>query len=140
MTLQVLQDLLVIYRPLIGANFRAKFIGKYKMPQTGNHRVKLQITRQNPFAFRLEKVSKSVLSQYGKAVWKGITGPEDGKLYTNYCLWVEPGIGLSLEEGHSIYDFKISCCTPFQCDAGSFTHGVSIQVAIEPTGVVNLST
>ena len=110
------------------------------MPQTGNPRAILVITPQNPFAAELQRISNDVLARNdGQSIWRGITGPGDRPDYFNYWLWVEPEISQCLEEG-STYSFKISRCEPFQCDGPPFTHGVSIQVVMVPTGVVHSST
>ena len=129
---EVNQFLLDLYQPLIGRIFEAMYNGEFKMPQTDNERSILVVNPQNPFAAELHRISSDVLARNnGQRFWKGITGPEDSPNYVNYWLWVEPGISVSLEEGYSMYNFKISGCTPFPCAAGSFTHGVSIQVAQE---------
>lgn len=123
---EVQQFLADIYQPLIGVPFQAMYNGEFDMPQTNNERTILVITPQNAFAAELRRISNDVLARNdGESIWKGITGPEDRDDYVNYWLWVEPRIGLNLEQGIT-YSFKISRCTPFSCD-GRFTHGVSIQ-------------
>ena len=97
------------------------------MPQTENLRDVLSIGRGDPFAAILGGISKSVLKAYGKTVWKGITGPEDSNNFTDYWLWAEPDLSEVLSEGLS-YNFKIARCTPFTCDGGDFSYGVSIKV------------
>ena len=123
-TLQKLQE---IYQPLEGVTFRGTYLGEYKMPQTGNKRY---IIKANNLSGTLKSISSSVINTYGKTlVWKGITGPEDSEKYTDYWLWVEPDVGGMLFEDDS-YDFKIERCTPFHCESGSFSYGVSIKAKI----------
>ena len=94
-----------LYQPLIGQRFAASYQRISEMPQTGNERLALEIGAGSPFAATLHQISSAVLAlQYGERVWKGITGPEDG--YTDYWLWVEPGVSGNLLEG-STYDFSI---------------------------------
>lgn len=128
---QVHQNLSNFYQPLIGVQFQAMYNGNFNMPQTGNQRAILVITPQNPLAAQLQSVSSDVLGlNNGQMIWKGITTPEDRSDYVNYWLWVEPSDSLSSMVVSGTYDFKITSCTPFPCPAaaGSFAHGVSIQV------------
>lgn len=62
-------------------------------------------------------------------MWKGVTGPEDSLLYTDYWLWIEPVVGGILLE-NNFYNFNIEGCTPFYCEGGSFSYGVSIKARI----------
>ena len=96
------------------------------MPQTGNDR---WIIESNSIAGTLKSISSSVINTYGNTVWKGITGPEDSEKYTDYWLWVERNVGrMPLE--NCPYNFEIEGCTPFPCDSGSFSYGVSIKAKI----------
>ena len=70
-----------------------------------------------------------VINTYGSTVWKGVTGPEDSLLYTDYWLWIEPVVGGILLE-NNFYNFNIEGCTPFYCEGGSFSYGVSIKAKI----------
>lgn len=108
--------------------FQGTYQGIFEMPQTRNERDIIEITRQNPLAATLQGISKYVLKEYGKTVWKGITGPEDGG-YTDYWLWVEPDFSGVLEEG-STYELQIQKCSAFQCRDGDFLYGVSIKAAL----------
>ena len=121
------QNLQAIYQPLIGVTFAGTYLGNDSMPQTGNDRYKIE---SNSISDTLKSISNSVINNYGKTlVWKGITGPEDSLLYTDYWLWVEPDVGQIPSEDHS-YNFKIQRCTPFHCVSGSFSYGVSIKATI----------
>ncbi|CAH3038572.1 unnamed protein product [Porites lobata] len=117
------------YKPLEGKTFLATYGGSFQMPQTGNPRDILVVEVQNPFAAILEATRSSVVNTYGQRVWKGIRGPPDNPAYTDYWLWVEPDVGGMLFEDDS-YDFKIERCTPFHCESGSFSYGVSIKAKI----------
>ena len=124
---QMKEKLQAIYQPLNGVTFAGTYLGKHSMPQTGNDRYKIE---SNSIAGTLKSISSSVINTYGKTlVWKGITGPEDSEKYTDYWLWVEPDVGGMLFEDDS-YDFKIERCTPFHCESGSFSYGVSIKAKI----------
>ena len=96
------------------------------MPQTGNERY---IIESNSIAAILKSISSYVINTYGSTVWKGITGPEDSLLYTDYWLWIEPVVGGILLE-NNFYNFNIEGCTPFYCEGGSFSYGVSIKAKI----------
>ncbi|KAJ7393397.1 hypothetical protein OS493_006370 [Desmophyllum pertusum] len=122
----IIDDLELLYQPLVGMEFSGTYNGVFTMPQTGNLRDVLKI-ETDPLATTLSGITNHVLKNYGTRIWKGITGPEDGRRYHDYWLWVEPGFSKVLLKGSS-YDFKISQCTPFECGGGTFTHGVSIQV------------
>lgn len=127
--LEVHQNLSNFYQQLIDVQFQAIYNGNFNMPQTGNQRAILVITPENPFAAQLQSVSSDVLGlNNGQMIWKGITRPEDRSDYVNYWLWVEPSDSLRSMVVSGTYDFKITSCTPFHCGAGSFAHGVSIQV------------
>ena len=126
-----MENLATIYKPLLGASFAATYQGIfYPMPQTGNERDILDVgalTAMNPFAATLQHISSTVLTEYGTRVWKGITGPDDRKGYTNYWLWAEPGFsGSGLQVG-SICNFIIESVNVFQCDTGTFSYGVSLK-------------
>ena len=123
----VFADLSKKYEELVRMTFRGAYKGERTMPQTDNPKDVLSIGQGDPFAAILGGISKAVLQAYGKNVWKGITGPEDSSNYTDYWLWVEPGLSKELEEGLS-YDFKIARCKPFPCSGGDFSYGVSIRV------------
>lgn len=123
---QIKQNLRQIYQPLNGVTFAGTYLGNDSMPQTGNDRCKIE---SNSIAGTLKSISSSVINTYGNTVWKGITGPEDSPLYTNYWLWVEPDVGGMPLQDYS-YNFKIERCTPFHCDSGSFSYGVSIKASI----------
>lgn len=124
---QMKQNLQAIYQPLIGVTFAGTYLGNYSMPQTGNDRYKIE---SNSISDTPKSISSSVINNYGKTlVWKGITGPEDSLLYTDYWLWVEPDVGQILSEDYS-YNFKIEMYTPFHCESGSFSYGVSIKATI----------
>lgn len=124
---QVKKNLQAIYQPLNGVTFAGTYLGKHSMPQTGNDRYKIE---SNSISDTLKSISSSVINNYGKTlVWKGITGPEDSLLYTDYWLWVEPDVGQMPLEDFS-YNFKIERCTPFHCESGSFSYGVSIKASI----------
>lgn len=123
----VLDDLHKKYQELEGMTFQGSYEGEYTMPQTGNPRDVLSMGQGDPFAAILGGISKAVLKTYGETVWKGITGPEDSRNFTDYWLWVEPGFSEELHEGVS-YKFKIARCKPFPCGGGDFSYGVSIKV------------
>ena len=76
----------------------------------------------------LAGISSDVRQEYGDTVWKGITGPEDSRRYTEYWLWVEPVFSSVLPIGTD-YNFRIDRCEPFQCSGGTFSYGVSIKVS-----------
>jgi len=125
---EVLKDLQLWYQPLVGMTFQATYQGEDTMPQTGNLRDVLVIGLGNStFHATLSRISSAVLKKYGTTVWKGITGPEDSHVYTNYWLWVEQGFGGQLQVD-SCYNFEIASYTLFTCVGGSFAHGVSIKV------------
>lgn len=123
---ETLQNLQVMYKKLEGETFQGTYLGEYQMPQTGNERY---IIKGDNLSGTLTSISSSVINTYGTRVWKGITGPEDSRMYTNYLLWVEPDVGEMPLEGRSYY-FKIERCTPFPCEVGSFSCGVSIKAII----------
>ena len=125
----IMKDLHSLYQPLIGAKFTATYEGNWEMPQTGNERDRLEIATGSDFAATLHQISSTVLAKYGPMVWKGITGPEDGKGYTNYWLWVEPGVSENLQVG-SMYNFSIVSANVFPCAPGTFSYGVSLTVAV----------
>ena len=56
------------------------------MPQTGNPRDVLSVGQGDPFAAILGEISSAVLQTYGETVWKGITGPEDSRNFTDHWL------------------------------------------------------
>lgn len=119
---QMKQNLQAIYQPLNGVTFTGTYLGNYSMPQTGNERY---IIESNGIAGILKSISSYVINTYGSTVWKGVTGPEDSLLYTDYWLWIEPVVGGILLE-NNFYNFNIEGCTPFYCEGGSFSYGVSI--------------
>ena len=123
---QMKQNLQAIYQPLNGVTFAGTYLGNYSMPQTGNERY---IIESNSIAGILKSISSYVINTYGSTVWKGITGPEDSLLYTDYWLWIEPVVGGILLE-NNFYNFNIEGCTPFYCEGGSFSYGVSIKAKI----------
>lgn len=124
----ILKDLLTLYQPLRGESFEATYLGREIMPQTENERLKLEVNSMDPLEDKLEEISSKVLKKYGTKVWKGITGPEDSKVFTYYWIWVKERSDLeNLDEG-STYQFKIVRCTPFECSNGDFSHGVDIKV------------
>ena len=125
----ILSDLALKYQQLVDMKFQGIYNGPYPMPQTGNIRDVIVITRQNPLAATLQEISNSVLQTYGQRVWKGITGPEDSIGYTDYWLWVEPDFCGVQEVGFAC-EFQIQKCSPFPCGGGSFSHGVSIRAAL----------
>lgn len=124
----ILKDLLTLYQPLRGESFEATYLGKEIMPQTDNERLKLEVSSMDPLEAKLEEISSKVLQEYGENVWKGITGPVDSVIYTNYWIWVKNGRGLESLEEYSTCQFKIVRCTPFKCSNGEFSHGVDIKV------------
>ena len=106
------------------------------MPQTGNERLVFSVDASHgPLYTKFSGINSAVLStENGQNVWKGITGPEDSGQYTNYWLWFDPTSCSSKEtlmEGSSYY-FTIAQCTPFQCDGGTFSHGVNIVAKMPP--------
>lgn len=124
---QTLQNLQAIYQPLKGVTFVGTYLGSHFMPQTGNERYKIE---SNSLKDALHQISSSVINTYGETVWKGITGPLDSEFYTDYWLWIEPDVGgIPLAYGFS-YHFNIESCTPFPCQSGSFSYGVSIKASI----------
>ena len=123
---ETLQKLQAIYEPLEGETFQGTYLGEDQMPQTGNERYKIE---GNNLSGKLTSISSSVINTYGTQVWKGITGPEDSPMYTDYWLWVEPDVGEMPFKDCSYY-FKIERCTPFPCEVGSFSYGVSIKAII----------
>ena len=123
----VLDDLRKKYQELVGMTFQGEYEGEFTMPQTGNPRDVLSIGKRDSLAEILGGISNAVLQAHGKTVWKGITGPEDSRNFTDYWLWVEPDFIDELQKGLS-YNFKIARCTPFTCGGGDFSHGVSIKV------------
>ena len=125
--MSVSEDLQKKYQELEGMTFRGAYEGEKTMPQTGNARDVLSVGRGNTFAEKLSGISNAVLQKYGETVWKGITGPEDSRNFTDYWLWVESGFSEDLQEGLS-YNFKIVRCTPFTCGGGDFSYGVNIKV------------
>ena len=119
-----------LYHPLIGASFTATYQGMWPMPQTGNQRDVLEIAAGSDFFAKLHQISSAVLAlEYGARVWKGITGPSDTKGYTNYWLWVEPGVSGNLLVG-STYNFSIVSADVFLCPGGTFSYGVSLKAAV----------
>lgn len=86
---KILKDLSTLYQPLRGESFEATYLGKEIMPQTDNERLKLEVSSMDPLEAKLEKISSKVLQEYGENVWKGITGPVDSVIYTNYWIWVK---------------------------------------------------
>lgn len=124
---KIKNDLQQKYQPLVGVTFQGVYEGEFTMPQTGNPRDVLSVGQGDTFAATLSGISNAVLQTYGQTVWKGITGPEDRRNYTEYWLWVEPGFSGVLEMGLS-YNFEIAQCTPFTCGGGDFSYGVSIKV------------
>lgn len=97
------------------------------MPQTEKSRDVIIV--QDSLDETLAGISSDVRQEYGDTVWKGITGPEDSRRYTEYWLWVEPAFSSDLSEGN-IYNFKIERCLPFQCGGGTFSYGVNIKVSL----------
>ena len=127
--MSVKDHLQLIYKPLLGMVFEATVHQiDFTMPQTENERVVLAIDADSPFAETLSGISKALLKKYGRTVWKGITGPEEG--YTDYWLWVEPaGLSEVVLEGLS-YNFSIERCSPFECGSDTiFSYGVSIKAS-----------
>ena len=118
------------YKPLEGMTFLATYGGSFQMPQTGNLRDILVVGVQNPFAAILEFTRNSVVNMYGQSVWKGITGPPDNPAgYSNYWLWVEPILGLSMNLPDQ--KFKIEKTTVFTSPGNAFSHGVSIRASLD---------
>ena len=76
------------YKDLVGKTFRGNYNGELPMPQTGN--VRDAIIVKDSLDTTLAGISSDVLQEYGDTVWKGITGPEDSRRFTEYWLWVEP--------------------------------------------------
>ena len=95
----------------------------------GNPRDVLLVEEADPVAETLHEISKAVKKAYGKKIWKGITGPEDSGSFTDYWLWVEPGLDDELEEG-SCRNFRVVRCTPFEGNGVQFSYGVSIEVSV----------
>ena len=94
---QMKQNLQAIYQPLNGVTFAGTYLGNYSMPQTGNERY---IIKSNSIAGILKSISSYVINTYGSTVWKGVTGPEDSLLYTDYWLWIDPVVGGILLENN----------------------------------------
>lgn len=125
---QTLQNLQAIYQPLTGVTFTGTYLGSDIMPQTENERYKIE---SNSLKVILQQISSSVINMYGETlVWKGITGPEDREWYTDYWLWIEPDVGGMPLVYNCSYSFNIESCTPFDCERGSFSYGVSIKASI----------
>lgn len=124
----IMEDLSTIYQPLKGESFTATYLGTETMPQTGNERLKLEVNSTDPLEVILKEIQIKVLEKYGKEVWKGITRPEDSKVFTNYWIWVKNGSDLETLDEYITYQFKIVRCTPFKCFNGEFSHGVDIKV------------
>ena len=127
---EVLKDLQRWYQPLVGMTFQATYQGVFTMPQTGQQRDVLVIGQGNPsFHATLSAISSAVLTKYDETVWKGITGPEDRKGYTNYWLWVEPDFSGQPQVGlQGVCTFQIAQYSLFTCGGGTFSYGVSIKV------------
>lgn len=126
----VLNDLQLRYQPLVGMTFQGIYLGVLIMQQTGNLRDVISVGQGDPFAVTLSGISAAVLGAHGQSVWKGITGPEQDRGYSDYWLWVEPGFNGDMGLP---YNFQITQCTPFAFGGGVFSHGVSITVSvIEP--------
>lgn len=125
---QTLQNLKEKYKPLTGVTFIGKYLGSHIMPQTRNERYKIE---SNSLKVILQQISSYFINMYGETlVWKGITGPEDCEWYKDYWLWIEPDVGGMPLLYNCSYSFNIESCTPFQCDSGSFSYGVSIKARI----------
>ena len=123
------KDLSTLYQPLKGESFEATYLGRGPMPQTGNERLKLEVKATDPLEAKLKEISRKVLEKYEEEVWKGITGPEDSRVYTHYWIWVRSGSDLENLDEDNTYQFKITRCTPFKCSPdATFTHGVDIKV------------
>ena len=116
----------VKYQVLVGKSFLGRYDGACTMPQTGTSRDVIIV--QDSLHETLAGISSDVLQEYGDTVWKGITGPEDSKRYTEYWLWVEPVFSSALPT-RTDYNFRIDGCEPFQCSGGTFSYGVSIKVS-----------
>lgn len=127
----IMNDLSLKYEPLMGKEFEGTYKGESQMPQTGNLRDVLVVKEADPFAQTLHEISNAVKKDYGKKIWKGITGPEDSGGFTDYWLWVEPLLDDELEEG-SCRNFRVVRCTPFQGNGVQFLYGVSIKVSVIP--------
>lgn len=128
----VLNDLQLKYKPLVGMTFQGTYEDVLIMPQTGNPRDIISVGHEDPFAETLSGLSAAVLKAHGQRVWKGITGPEQSRGYSDYWLWVEPGLNEAMAMGQP-YNFQITQCTPFACGGGGggvFSHGVSIKVSV----------
>ena len=125
----VLTDLKLKYEPLLGKQFQGTYEDVFIMPQTGNPRDVISVDQRDPFAAILSRVSNDVLQTYGQYVWKGITGPEQSRNFSDYWLWVEPGVNGVLEMGQS-YNFQITQCSPFACGGGDFSHGIHIKAYV----------
>lgn len=122
------KDLALIYQPLKGKTFGAKYKGEFTMPQTGNPRDVVEVDDGDPLVATLEVVSNAVIHrEYGNKVWKGITGPKDPRQYTSYWLWVEQSEEMAEDVN---YNFKIDHCKPFACSGETFSYGVSIKVSL----------
>ena len=128
----IMKDLSLKYEPLKGMEFEGTYKGEFEMPQTGERRdVLLVDSEADPFAETLHEISKAVKKAYGKKIWKGITGPEDSENFTDYWLWVKPGLDDEIEEG-SCGNFRVVRCTPFEGNGVQFSYGVSIKVSLIP--------
>ena len=115
------------YQVLVGKSFLGCYDGARTMPQTEKSRDVIIV--QDSLDETLAGISSDVLQEYGDTVWKGITGPEDSRLYyTKYWLWVEPVFSSAPPTGTD-YNFRIDRCEPFQCSGGTFSYGVSIKVS-----------
>lgn len=136
----VMENLYLKYRPLVGMVFPATYLGPFMMPQTENERdVLLILTEAELLREMLRKISNAVLQNYGKRVWKGITGSQDSARYPDFWLWFEPGFNEVLMQEDFCYEFEIKQCRPFQCRGGDFDFGVSIKVVAIPESGFKLS-
>ena len=81
--MELLAQLDILYGSAAGVSFKGTVVDKQTMHQ--KQWTVIEITEGVFF----EQILKNIHSVGDDKVWKGITGPPDSPVYTNYRIWVE---------------------------------------------------